>query len=184
MNRLPLLAVVLLAACSSPRGQHFTAPSSAAVHSSINKVGTEVNSAKVHADKAKAAVATAVKLAPEVPELRDALKSAGSEIDLLTQQLINAQNEVVTLEKNKIEEDGKVQAQTDTLNKYSDANAKLSQQLAAVLKKYHFLKLLASIIAAALGIFIALQFPIPPPYNIYALGGAGVGAAALVWIFL
>jgi hypothetical protein len=57
---------------------------------------------------------------------------------------------------------------------------------AKILAKYHFLKLLASIIASAAAIMLVMQFGkfIPPPYNFYLMAGAGVGAATAVWIWL
>jgi hypothetical protein len=53
-------------------------------------------------------------------------------------------------------------------------------------KRYHRLKWIAALIAAAGGVFLGLQFMnfVPPPYNLLVpIGGAGF-FAALVWIFL
>ena len=76
-----------------------------------------------------------------------------------------------------------LQAQVDAVTRQAN---KAIEDHAKILAKYHFLKLLASIIAAAAAIMIVLQFGtfIPPPYNFYLMAGAGIGAAAAVWIWL
>lgn len=53
-------------------------------------------------------------------------------------------------------------------------------------KRYHRLKLIAALIAAAGGVLLGLQFMnfVPPPYNLLVpIGGAGF-FATLVWLFL
>jgi hypothetical protein len=53
-------------------------------------------------------------------------------------------------------------------------------------KRYHKLKLIAALIAAAGGVLLGLQFMnlAPPPYNIGVPVGAAALFAALVWFFL
>jgi hypothetical protein len=53
-------------------------------------------------------------------------------------------------------------------------------------KRYHKLKLIAALIAAAGGVLLGLQFMnlVPPPYNLGIPVGAATLFAALVWLFL
>jgi hypothetical protein len=54
------------------------------------------------------------------------------------------------------------------------------------IKRYHRLKMIAALIAAAAGVFVGLQFMnlVPPPYNFgVPIGGAAL-FAALVWFLL
>jgi hypothetical protein len=53
-------------------------------------------------------------------------------------------------------------------------------------KRYHRLKAIAALIAAAVGVLLGLQIMgfVPPPYSLLVpVGGAGL-FAALVWFFL
>ena len=53
-------------------------------------------------------------------------------------------------------------------------------------KRYHRLKMIAAMIAAAAGIFIGLQFMnlVPPPYNFAVPVGGALLFSTLVWMFL
>ena len=63
---------------------------------------------------------------------------------------------------------------------------KFMEKYNAAVKRYHRLKLIACIIAAAGGVFLGLQFMnlAPPPYNFGVPVGLAALFAALVWFFL
>jgi glycosyltransferase involved in cell wall biosynthesis len=83
-----------------------------------------------------------------------------------------------------------VQKSADTLKEWGmiqQAEAqKFMDKYNNAVKRYHRLKMIAALIAAAVGVLLGLQFMnlVPPPYNL----GVPVGAAALfvslVWFFL
>jgi hypothetical protein len=121
-----------------------------------------------------------------VKELQSELKIAKNENAKLKQNLnqanTNVKNGFIQIEKlNKdittLKEWGVVQqAEAQKwLEKYTNA-----------IKRYHRLKLIAALIAAAGGVLLGLQFMtfVPPPYNLLVpIGGAGL-FATLVWLFL
>jgi hypothetical protein len=53
-------------------------------------------------------------------------------------------------------------------------------------KRYHRLKMMAAVIAAAAGIFLGLQLMhlVPPPYNIGVPVGGAILFSSLVWFIL
>lgn len=108
-------------------------------------------------------------LAKDLQSNLDKEKAAHAEV---AAALVNAQKENTTLQS-------QINALTDKANRAIADHDK-------VMKKYHFLKWIASFIAAGVAVLIVLQLRplIPPPFNLYAMGGAGAGAAALVWLFL
>jgi hypothetical protein len=63
---------------------------------------------------------------------------------------------------------------------------KYFQKYTDTVKRYHKLKMIAAIIAAAAGVLLGLQFMnvAPPPYNLGVPVGAAALFAALVWFFL
>lgn len=96
----------------------------------------------------------------------------------LQSQLTGAQTALGTAQSSLVTLQGKI----DVLAQH-DANATADKE--HILKKYHFLKLLACIIAAAAAVFGVMQLtsfiPIAlAPYKIYLYAGAGLGAATLV----
>lgn len=121
-----------------------------------------------------------------VKELQAELKTAKDENIKLKQNLneanINVKNGFLQIEKlNKdidtLKEWGVVQqAEAQKwLKKYTDT-----------IKRYHRLKWIAALIAAAGGVLLGLQIMgfVPPPYNLLVpIGGAGL-FGALVWFFL
>lgn len=60
------------------------------------------------------------------------------------------------------------------------------QKYEKAVKRYHRLKMMAAMIAAAAGIFIGLQFMnlVPPPYNFAVPVGGALLFSTLVWMFL
>jgi len=134
-------------------------------------------------DKSKTPIQDAKQI---VKELQSELKIAKDENIKLKQNLneanINVKNGFIQIEKlNKdidtLKEWGVVQqAEAQKwLKKYTDA-----------IKRYHRLKWIAALIAAAGGVLLGLQIMgfVPPPYNLLVpIGGAGL-FGALVWLFL
>jgi biopolymer transport protein ExbB/TolQ len=81
------------------------------------------------------------------------------------------------------------QQNADLQKKIDSAVSKANKWIADkehVMKKYHTLKWIASIIAAGIAVLIVMQFGglIPPPYNIYAMVAGGGAATTAVWVFL
>lgn len=120
-----------------------------------------------------------------IKELQDQLKIGKDENSKLEKNLTQARldldksfNEIDQLNKDikTLKEWGIVQ-QTEAqkwLEKYTNA-----------VKRYHRLKLIAAIIAAAGGVFLGLQFMnfVPPPYNLLVPVGAASLFGTLIWIF-
>jgi ribosomal protein S20 len=121
-----------------------------------------------------------------IKELNSELQAAKTENAKLKTNLENANKKVDEAQSNTVI----VQKQADTLKqwgiqKQNEAFQWLEKYSNSV-KRYHRLKLIAAIIAAAGGVLLGLQFMAfaPPPYNLFIpIGGAGL-FGALVWIFL
>jgi uncharacterized protein YhaN len=121
-----------------------------------------------------------------IKELNSELQVAKTENTKLKTNLENANKKVDEAQSNT----AVVQKQADTLKqwgvqKQNEAFQWLEKYNSSV-KRYHRLKWIATIIAAAGGILLGLQFMsfTPPPYNLFIpIGGAGL-FGALVWIFL
>lgn len=105
-------------------------------------------------------------------KLKDSLERANA-------KLVSAENEVqvVKLAAEKLKEWGIVQQaeKFQWMEKYEKA-----------VKRYHRLKMIAAIIAAAAGVFLGLQFMnlVPPPYNLGVPVGGALLFSMLVWLFL
>jgi hypothetical protein len=121
-----------------------------------------------------------------IKELNSELASAKSENAKLKTNLVNANKTVSEAQENV----ATVQKQADMLKewgiqKQQEAFEWLEKYNNAV-KRYHRLKWIAAIIAAAGGVLLGLQFMAfaPPPYNLFIpIGSAGL-FGALVWFFL
>ena len=121
-----------------------------------------------------------------IKELNGELISAKNENAKLKNNLINANKKIVEAEQNV----AVVQKQADALKewgiqKQQEAFEWLEKYNNAV-KRYHRLKWIAALIAAAGGVLLGLQFMafVPPPYNLLIpIGGAGL-FGTLVWLFL
>jgi len=121
-----------------------------------------------------------------VKEIANELKSAKEENTRLKTSLDKAQQQVSQAEARTVD----VQKSADALKEWGiiqQAEAqKFMEKYNKAVKRYHRLKMIACIIAAAAGVFLGLQFMnlIPPPYNLgVPVGGAGL-FALLVWLFL
>lgn len=121
-----------------------------------------------------------------IKELNSELTSAKSENIKLKTSLTNANKTVAQAEKNV----AIVQKQSDALKEWGIQKQKEAfewfEKYNDVIKRYHRLKWIAAIIAAAGGVLLGLQFTVfaPPPYNLFIpIGSAGL-FGSLVWIFL
>ena len=121
-----------------------------------------------------------------IKELGAELNSAKSENAKLKTNLTNANKAVAEAEKNV----ATVQKQADSLKEWGVQKQKEAfewlEKYTNAVKRYHRLKWIAAIIAAAGGVLLGLQFMAfaPPPYNLFIpIGGAGL-FGALVWFFL
>jgi polyhydroxyalkanoate synthesis regulator phasin len=121
-----------------------------------------------------------------VKELQGELKVAKDENAKLKNNLSNAQNEL----NNSFTQIDKLKKDIDTLKEWGvvqQAEAqKWLEKYTNAIKRYHRLKWIAALIAAAGGVLLGLQIMgfVPPPYNLLVpIGGAGF-FGALVWFFL
>jgi len=121
-----------------------------------------------------------------IRQISEELKSAKEENTKLKISLDKALNQVKTAENKTLE----VQKSADALKEWGiiqQAEAqKFIEKYNNAVKRYHRLKLLAAIIAAAGGVLLGLQFMnlAPPPYNFGVPVGAAALFAAIVWFFL
>jgi chromosome segregation ATPase len=121
-----------------------------------------------------------------IKELNSELKSAKSENAKLKNNLTNANSKVAEA----VSKVSVVQKQADALKDWGVQQQqeafKWFEKYTDTVKRYHRLKLIAALIAAAAGVLLGLQFMafIPPPYNLLVpIGGAGL-FATLIWMFL
>ena len=121
-----------------------------------------------------------------VKEIATELKAAKEENTRLKASLDKANKEVTTAQSQTLE----VQKAADALKEWGiiqQAEAqKFMEKYNSAVKRYHRLKMIACIIAAAAGVFLGLQFMnlVPPPYNLGVPVGGAALFALLVWLFL
>jgi len=130
---------------------------------------------------------------PTIQDSRQLVKEIAVELKAAKQENINLKNSLVkaTEKVNRAElKTVEVQKAADALKEWGiiqQAEAqKFMEKYNNAVKRYHRLKMIAALIAAAAGVFIGLQFMnlVPPPYNFgVPIGGAAL-FAALVWFFL
>ena len=114
------------------------------------------------------------------------MNAAKSENVKLKNNLANANSKVAEA-VNKV---SVVQKQADALKDWGIQQQqeafKWFEKYNDTVKRYHRLKWIAALIAAAVGVLLGLQFMnlIPPPYNLLVpIGGAGL-FGTLIWVFL
>lgn len=121
-----------------------------------------------------------------VKELQNELNIAKTENAKLKDNLNQANENIKKgfLEVTKLNEDIKTLKEWGVVQQ-AEAQKWLEKYTNAV-KRYHRLKLIAAIIAAAGGVLLGMQFMnlAPPPYNFGIPIGAAALFALLVWIFL
>jgi hypothetical protein len=121
-----------------------------------------------------------------VREISVELKAAKEENAKLKVSLDKATAQVKDAEAKTVE----VQKSADALKEWGiiqQAEAqKFMERYNNAVKRYHRLKIIAAVIAAAVGVLLGLQFMnfAPPPYNIGVPVGSAALFAALVWFFL
>lgn len=119
-------------------------------------------------------------------ELAVELNAAKEENTRLKASLDKANREVTKAEAKTVE----VQKAADALKEWGIIQQieaqKFMEKYNNAVKRYHRLKAIAAVIAAAAGVFLGLQFMalVPPPYNLGLPIGAAALFAALVWFFL
>lgn len=119
-------------------------------------------------------------------ELAAELNTAKQENANLKSSLVKATDKVSRAEAKTVE----VQKAADALKEWGVIQQieaqKFMEKYNSAVKRYHRLKAIAAVIAAAAGVFLGLQFMvlIPPPYNLGLPIGAAGFFAALVWFFL
>ncbi len=121
-----------------------------------------------------------------IKELNSELQNAKSQNAKLKDNLERANAKVASAQL----ETQKVQEAADKLKEWGIVQQtekfKWMEKYEKAVKRYHRLKMLAAIIAAAAGVFLGLQFMslVPPPYNFgVPIGAAGL-FASLVWFML
>lgn len=151
------------------------------------KINTQINVKENAVKAATQPIGTPLQQAKElIKELNTELNSAKSENSRLKNNLFNATEKLKDAELKTQE----VQKQADALKawgiKKEQEAIKWFDSYNNAIKRYHKLKAIAAVIAAAGGVLLGLQFMnfVPPPYNLLVpIGGAGI-FGALVWIFL
>lgn len=122
--------------------------------------------------------------------LLDQLKSellAAKEQNKNLQESLKKGQEQLTIANSKVTE---LQKGIDDLTEWGVVQQaekhKYIAKYESTVKKYHRLKAIAALIAAAVGVLLGLQFMnlAPPPYNLGVPVGAAALFAALVWFFL
>lgn len=130
---------------------------------------------------------------PTVAEGRELLKELSAELKTAKQENANLKSSLARATDKVSRAEAKtmeVQKAADTLKEWGiiqQAEAqKFMEKYNNAVKRYHRLKMIAALIAAAAGVFIGLQFMnlVPPPYNLGVPFGAAGLFAALVWFFL
>lgn len=121
-----------------------------------------------------------------IKELNTELQSAKQQNANLKNNLERANQKVASAEL----ETQKVQQAADKLKEWGIVQQaekfQWMEKFEKAIKRYHRLKMIAALIAAAAGVFVGLQFMnlVPPPYNFgVPIGGAAL-FAALVWFLL
>lgn len=120
-----------------------------------------------------------------VKQLQQALKEAQEANKRLGVDLANAKTDT---ERAK-EETAEVQKKADNLLKWGQIQQvekeKYLKKYNEAVKRYHRLKMIAALIAAAVGVMLGLQFMnfAPPPYNFAVPVGVAGLFAGLVWMF-
>lgn len=118
-------------------------------------------------------------LQKELSDALDSNKRLGASLESAKKEVetAKAETDIVQKKANDLEKWGIVQQaeKHKYMKKYDEA-----------LVKYHRLKMIAAIIAAAVGVMLGLQFMnfAPPPYNFAVPVGAAALFAGLVWMFL
>lgn len=121
-----------------------------------------------------------------INELSAELRKAKQENESLKNSLQKANENVNAAELKATE----VQKAADALKEWGiiqQAEAqKFIEKYNNAVKRYHRLKLIAALIAAAVGVLVGIQFInlAPPPYNLGIPFGGAAFFAALVWFFL
>lgn len=121
-----------------------------------------------------------------IKELNSELQTAKNQNTVLKDNLERANNKVASAQL----ETQKVQEAADKLKEWGVVQQaekfKWMEKYEKAVKRYHRLKMLAAILAAAAGVFLGLQFMslVPPPYNLAVPVGAAGLFASLVWLFL
>ena len=136
---------------------------------------------------------TVVSTKPTIQDGRELVKDIARELKTAKDENLKLKQNLTTVSNNLLEAEkrvAEVQKASDVIKEWG-----MQQQIEAqkyfekytdAVKRYHRLKLIAAVIAAAVGVLLGLQFMnfAPPPYNLLVpVGGAGI-FAALVWFFL
>ncbi|NBV29898.1 hypothetical protein EBS02_12960 [bacterium] len=130
---------------------------------------------------------------PTIGEGREIVKGIAAELKAAKDENIKLK---ASLDK-AVQQTNAAEAKTLEVQKSADAlkewgmiqqaeAQKFMEKYNAAVKRYHRLKLIATLIAAGVGVLLGLQFMnmAPPPYNFGVPFGAAALFAALVWFFL
>lgn len=130
---------------------------------------------------------------PTVSEGRDIIKQIGAELKAAKEENVKLKDSLTKASQRVNDAEAKtviVQQQADNLKEWGvvqQAEAhKYMEKYNNAVKRYHRLKLIAALIAAAVGVLVGIQFInlAPPPYNLGIPFGGAAFFAALVWFFL
>jgi len=165
----------------------------APVRKQISEASSHVSNAQTHAQKAKESVADAKAAAKvgaiDLNRLHVALDLANQEIDALTQELNVTQQALAYGARASTELQGKINDQTDSLNKANDEKNRALKAADDAERRYHHLKFwVCALAAVAAGLLVfrlkALLFLIPPPYNFIVGAAVPVAVFGFLWLRL
>jgi uncharacterized lipoprotein YajG len=193
LSVLSAVSVVAFASCAAPRAAlHYSPPSVAPVRENVSDAQSHVTNAQTHAQKAKAAIADAIKqmemACPQAAGLKLDLADANREIDALTYELNVAQESLKSANVHVDQLEGKIGEQTNLLNTANDEKNAAITKADAAAHRYHKLKFYVCALGAALALLLIFKFKglltLLGPYGAiaYAAGPAAVFGA--LWLFL
>lgn len=130
---------------------------------------------------------------PTISEGRELIKKIGAELQTAKQENVKLKDSLTKASQRVVDAEAKtavVQQQADNLKEWGNVQQaeahKFMKKYNDAVKRYHRLKMIAAIIAAAVGVLLGLQFMnlAPPPYNFGVPVGAATLFAGMVWFFL
>ncbi|TMJ17788.1 MAG: hypothetical protein E6G94_01425 [Alphaproteobacteria bacterium] len=183
------LGMLLATSCSNrkPLTMHYSAPSVAPVREKLSDAQSLSVAEATTGVAAQLALARAKTLAPQVPDLQEAIAEASGQVEHLLEVNANLQAALKEVGAKLAVYETATNLQTTLLNSANDAkNSAITERDIAV-AKYHRLKFLVCLLAAGAVLSLAWRFKtlllfIPPPYDLVAIGALPVIAFAFCWI--
>ncbi len=184
------LTVLLFGACSTaPRARvTYIPPSVVPVKEQVASAQTKVASAQVHAESAAAKLDELERATSDAPALLSLAQATHADVDSLTQELQDAQVNLVAAQTDANTLQAQVNVQTAMLQEVANERDAAILQAAEDRKHAHRLKLYICGIAAALAGFVVFHFKslllFAGPYGVLAFVAVPGAVFAALWIWL